>query len=363
MNSDFPKFLIAPLNWGLGHASRSIPIISLLRSKGIQVSIASDGDSLTLLESEFPDMNYFELPSFGVNYKGQNFTWNILKQTPKFIKAIKSEHRVIQEIVRQNKIDVIVSDNRYGCYDKSCYNIFVSHQSKIKSNSAFFDIAINKINKKLISQFEKNWIPDYYGEKCLAGELSQSKYSNTTYIGPLSRMTKMPDRKKYDIAIVLSGPEPKRTYLEKKLIYQSMLLSDKKIILIQGLMGDGTRTKKRLSKNLEIISFLNSKELNEIMSSSHIIVARSGYSTIMDLWKIQKPALLIPTQDQPEQTYLAEFLNKKKIFLSQSEAKLDLKIALNQIKRYTGFSETIADNDCLEKAVNSLLKREWFTKK
>ena len=131
MNSDFPKFLIAPLNWGLGHASRSIPIINLLRSKGLNVSIASDGDSLSLMESEFPDMHHYKLPSYGVNYKGRNFTWNIIKQTPKFVKAIKSEHRVTQEIVCQNDIDVIISDNRYGCYNKSCYNIFVSHQSNI----------------------------------------------------------------------------------------------------------------------------------------------------------------------------------------------------------------------------------------
>ena len=310
------KILYCVLNWGLGHASRSIPLIKKLLLNN-EVIVASDGEAGILLQKELPTLAYKMLPSYGIHYKYSSMHLNMLLQFPKIISAYSKEKRSVKSICEENDIDLIISDHRYGCRAEGVKSIFLGHQINIIDSAA-----ATSINKQLISKFDECWIPDYVDQR-LSGKLSDpaglSKYS---FVGPLSRMQNTEVAKQYDIAIVLSGPEPKRTTLEQKLLQQVKEL-DLKVCLVRGtLNAHGVKLKSG-----DVFDLLGSAELNEIMSSADMIVCRSGYSSLMDLEVLQKPALIIPTSGQREQEYLASHYSRKDHTVAQSADQLDLKAA------------------------------------
>lgn len=329
-----PKILITPLNWGLGHATRCIPIINILLKKKIPVLLASDGRALALLKKEFPQLAAFTLPAYKVRYDKGSMVWNIAKQLPKISQAILKEKKAIRKIVEANQIDIIISDNRYGCRSSLCKNIFISHQINIAIPNRRLQIITNKINHHFINLFDECWIPDFSGDLSLAGKLSQST-QNHYYIGPLSRFKKKKWKKEYDLIAVLSGPEPQRSIFEAQLIRQLRALN-LKCLIVQGKTEAFSRRQE--TENLEIISFLTSAELNEYILKSELVLARSGYSTIMDLVALGKQAILIPTPGQTEQEYLAETLHEKGIFYTQQQDALNIEKALQQVPDFTGFT-------------------------
>lgn len=330
------KILITPLNWGLGHASRCIPIIRNLEKLGAEVLIASDGVALDLLKKEFPKNTFFEIPGYNVNYEGKNFGWAMLRQSSKILTAIAKEHKAIKKIVEENSIDAVISDNRFGCYSKSVPSVFISHQLNLIAPAKIMEKPANMMNRFLMDNFQKIWIPDLKGEENLAGKLSHGHNLEAEYLGVLSRMEKFKVEKEYDVAVVLSGPEPTRSEFELEIFRQALSLEHKNFIVVRGMPERWEYY--TMKPHLEVVSFMTSKMLNETMLAADLIIARSGYSTVMDLWKLQKPALLIPTPGQTEQEYLADELSKKKLFLTQSQEGLNIKEALEEIGDYRGFS-------------------------
>ena len=314
------KILFCVLNWGLGHASRSIPLIKELQDNN-EVILASDGEAGLLLKQELPGLAYHELPSYGIHYKYSSMHLNMLLQFPKIASTYRQEHKKLKEMVKEEKFDLIISDNRYGCYHHAVKSIFLGHQLKILGSPI-----ATRINKHQISKFDECWIPDDEDRK-LSGDLTDTTgLDNYTFIGPLSRMKKMDTKSNYDIAIILSGPEPKRSELEERLISQVQEME------VNTCLVRGTKKGKPLSKandhtNMEIKDFIDSKELNKIMSASKMIICRSGYSSLMDLEILKKPVLIIPTSGQKEQEYLAEHYAKKENVLTQDEEALDLNSA------------------------------------
>ena len=354
MNSS-PKILITPLNWGLGHASRCIPIIRNLEKLGAEVLIASDGVALDLLKKEFPKNTFFEIPGYNVNYEGKNFGWAMLRQSSKILTAIAKEHQAIKKIVEENSIDAVISDNRFGCYDKSVPSVFISHQLNLIAPAKIIEKPANMMNRFLMDNFQKIWIPDLKGANNLAGKLSHGHDLEAEYLGVLSRMKKFEVEKEYDIVAVLSGPEPKRSEFELEIFRQSLSLEDKKILVVRGMPE--RLEFYNMKPHLEVVSFMTSEMLNETMLSADLIIARSGYSTVMDLWKLQKTALLVPTPGQTEQEYLAEELSNKKLFLTQSQEELNIKKALEDIDDYRGFSEnTFESENELNRVLEGFLK-------
>ncbi len=329
LSGESANYLICVLDWGLGHATRCMPIIETLLAKGHQVYIASDGQALALLQREFPNILFFELPTYGITYRYKNMVLNMALQSPSFFRAQKNEHKVIQDIVNQHDIDIIVSDNRYGCYsDKVSKNIFMTHQINIKTGNRWLDSLARWVNHALINRFDALWIPDVAQEPSLAGTLSHGYEQGLppmTYIGHLSRMKHLDLKQQYDIAVVLSGPEPQRTYLEQTLIAQLRELPQRSI-LICGLPKENQRYMD--SPTLEIVSHMTARELNEVMCQSALIVCRSGYTTVMDLEILNKKVLMIPTPGQIEQEYLAERLAKQGKCILQTQDKVDLVAAL-----------------------------------
>lgn len=332
MASRFPNILIAPLNWGLGHATRCMPLISALLHRGVQPILASDGAALALLREEYPNLTILELPAYDIKYRGNNMVLTMGAQLPKIAGAILAERRAIKKIVLDHQIDIIISDNRYGVFHPSCHSIFMTHQLNIKIPNSLLEKLVARINHQLIRRFDACWVPDYEQAPRLAGTLSNDPgLPIVRYTGPLSRMKKLPLPSEYKLAVVLSGPEPQRTNLENILLKQ---LTDypEKVCFVRGLVNDHPPPVIR-NKNISILNYLTATQLNQVLNASEIVVCRSGYSSLMDLVKLNKQAILIPTPGQTEQEYLADYLSKMGGFVSATQKGFNLKNSLANLDK------------------------------
>ncbi len=349
------RILITPLDWGLGHAARCIPIIKYLLEKNMEVILATSGRSMELLKKEFPQLIILPLSSYDIKYYSNNMHINMLFQWYKVLRALILEHRQVKKIAKEHQINAIISDNRFGCYVKGLKNIFITHQLHIITGNKILEYWINKINHYYIKRFDECWIPDFDGQPNLAGRLSHpSVLANTHYLGPLTRIKPLKIEKKYDLAFILSGPEPQRTRLEKKIHDQIKNLSYQ-MVMIQG--KPEKEEYQRASENLEIYSFRKGEQLNEIIAASELIVCRSGYSTIMDLVALRKKTLLIPTPGQTEQEYLAELYEKAGISFQQTQQQLNLNDGIEKAKTFKGFGEFPYSKNTWKKVVDGLLEQ------
>jgi len=325
--------IIAPLNWGLGHATRCIPIIRILLRIGHRVILASDGIALDLLKKEFPQLPFYELPSYEITYRTNNMMWNMATQLPQIGLAINREKKKIAQIVEQEDAAIILSDNRYGCRSSKTKNIILTHQINIKAPAKWMEKSIALVNHRLIDLFDECWVPDYTTSPTLAGELSRNTIGEkVVFIGPLSRMKQSEQPLTHDIIVVLSGPEPQRSFLEKEILEQASQLPYR-FLLIQG--RPDVERREMLSANVEICSYMTSEELNSAILSSKVVLCRSGYSSIMDLVTLNKRAILVPTPGQTEQEYLAHHLNKKGNFVIQQQGSLAIKSSFEQLMSQT----------------------------
>ena len=343
------KVLITPLDWGLGHATRCIPIINEFLKKNFEVQIASSGSALVLLKKEFPELKFHELVSYDAKYSSSlPFMIKILLQMPKFLLAIKKENQQIEKIIAQEKIDLIVSDNRFGCYSDKIPSVIITHQVNILMNKnwRWLQGIINWGNHKQIKKFSQCWIPDF--PNGITGKLTQPNSLNAKFIGMLSRFEKKNVEKKYDVLALISGPEPERTVLENELTKQ-LSNSSFNYFIVRGKPDDN-----KINESNEA-NHLNADELNSLIESSDIVVSRSGYTTVMDLWKLNKKAIFIPTPGQTEQEYLAEELMKKKITFYQTQSNFDLKIVLEESKKYKGFTDYDSSSNLLSNSVDEIL--------
>jgi len=329
------KIIVAPLNWGLGHSTRCIPIINALIEEGFTPIIASDGAALKLLQKEFPELKSYRLPSYNIKYtkKGTRLKYRMLYDSLRIIKSVKREKSIIEKIVNKEGVIGIISDNRFGVRCKNVPSIYMTHQMNVFSGNTTFLTTL--LHQKVISKFDGCWIPDYNDDSSLAGILSDVNSSNIDikYIGALSRFTYREVPKKLNLLILLSGPEPQRTILEK-IIFDELKEYDKKVLIVRGIISDKQEITR--IKNIKIINYMLKEELENSINESEFILARSGYSTIMDLEKLKAKAFFIPTPGQFEQEYLAKHLEQKKIapYSNQQDFKINM---LEKINDYSGF--------------------------
>ncbi|GEL10061.1 conserved hypothetical protein [Flavobacterium glycines] len=337
LNTPSKTILVAPLNWGLGHATRCIPIIKALQENNFIPIVASDGIALDLLKKEFPYLKFLELPSYQIEYakNGKYFKWKLLKNCPKMIEAILEEKKLIKKWIKKYDIDGIISDNRLGVFSKKVPSVFITHQLNVLTGNTTWLSSI--LHQNIIRKYTECWIPDNEGEINLAGELSHLKNPdlNIKYIGPLSRMHYKKTEKKYDLMILLSGPEPQRGMLEEKL-KKEILNYNGKVLFIKGIIEK--EQKKEQLDNITFYNFMHSRQLEQALNESDIILCRSGYTSIMDLAKLNKKAFFIPTPGQYEQLYLAKKLKKEGLvpFASQDDFCIE---NLSEIDNYKGLSE------------------------
>ena len=326
--------LVAPLYWGLGHATRCIPVIEALLERDFNVLLGSDGEALALLKKEFPDLSSIELPSYNISYpkSGELFKLKMFLKLPHIKKTMDAEKKIVRELVKEGKLHGIISDNRLGVRSHKVPSVYMTHQVNVLSgNTSYFS---SEIHQKIIKNFDACWVPDVSGKPNLSGKLGHPKKTHfpLTYIGPLSRMTAKKTEIKYDYLVLLSGPEPQRSLLELKLM-DEFIHTDKKVLLIRGIIEEKEKIYK--NHNLFIANFLTSKDLEKVMNESAVIISRSGYTTIMDLAALEKKSFFIPTPGQFEQQYLAKQLMKKGIAPYCKQDEFSLK-KLNTVKNFSG---------------------------
>lgn len=328
-----PKVLFGVLDWGLGHATRSLPIIKYLIDNGFEVHIASNGDSLTFLKHEFPLLQFYSLPSYNVKYPFKSILLNISLSSLSIMSAMIKEYFYIQKLNNVIKPDLIISDNRYGFRVKSVKSIIITHQLNLQLSNPFLSKIGSFFVKKLIDKFDEIWIPDFKNN-LLAGKLSECNSKiPCEYLGPLSRFEKKENDIVYKVAVIISGPEPQRTKFEKIILQQFQNYNEKAVIVLGNIKENETYF---LNENVVVKSHVFSKELNDIINKSEVVISRSGYSSIMDFVVLQKKALLIPTPGQSEQEYLAEYLKSKGVFYSVEQKKLNIK---NQLPKLNDLKE------------------------
>ena len=324
------RILYCVLNWGIGHATRSSPLISDLLEKGSEVEIASDGLALAYLKKSFPNLNFHVLPAYDVTYPTSSLHANMVVSLNKIRKAIKLEEQQIKRLVEDRGIDILISDNRYGCFHPSIPCILISHQLRLLSpNKISQSIAEIYLTNKL-RPFDELWVPDNPPPHNLTGKMSDLVDDRIKFIGPLTSLVKTEFTSEANrLLFLLSGPEPARTKFEQKLI--SLKIHDSMdCILIRGAVNNSIE----YPKEIEVIHLASAREVSKAICRANIIVCRSGYSTIMDLQFMNKNAIYIPTPGQPEQTYLADVIVQKKKGIKIDEKDLTVTSLESAIKKF-----------------------------
>jgi UDP:flavonoid glycosyltransferase YjiC (YdhE family) len=356
-NFNIQKILIAPLDWGLGHATRCIPIIRALTANGYEVVAAAEGAQAHLLQTEFPSIQILPLPGYHVRYSRSKWAlpFTLLGQLPRLRRIIKEEHRWLDTAIDEHHIDLVISDNRYGLYSEKVPCIFITHQLTIKAPFAWLEKILQRINYSYIDKYNSCWVPDVAGEPDAAGVLSHpAKLPQTKvhYIGLLSRFQLGRGEKKYDYCVLLSGPEPQRTLLENILL-KGLSTVNGNILLVRG--KPGSKDIPDAASHIEIKNHLPGSELAQVLLQSEYIISRSGYTTVMELLSLQKKSILIPTPGQTEQEYLAKKLQTAGICMSLDQYELNCATDLLKAKTFSYQIPSLSLFD--GKGINELLER------
>ncbi len=350
---------MAPLDWGLGHATRCIPLIHELLAQGADVWLAGTGAQAALFKEAFPALPLLNLPGYQVEYAKtkRGLALKLLLQLPRIINAIWQEKRWLKKTVRRHQIDAVISDNRYGLYHPHIPCIFITHQLCIKvPMGKRAERWLQKINYRYINRFSACWVPDHKTAPGLAGELSHPVIHPgipVTYIGPLSRFEKtttaeIPDH----ILVLLSGPEPQRTLLEEKLIAE-LVHYNGNVTLVRGLPGN--LSKMPSTNMIRIYNHLPAAALSEELQKAGLVICRSGYSTVMDLAALQKKSILVATPGQTEQEYLAVLHQHQQTACTADQSSFSLTAVLKEATGFPYQPFPLSEKNELHPAVSRLL--------
>jgi predicted glycosyltransferase len=329
------RILVAPLNWGLGHATRCIPIINALLIHGFEPVIGSDGAALNLLKKEFPHLLCLKLPPYDIVYT------SLIRQVPGIWKAIQAEKETVMSLVEVYDIKGIISDNRFGVYSRKVPSIYITHQLRVLSRSTSW--ITSALHRHMIRRFDVCWVPDMEKEPTFSGRMGHIAKPPIPikYLGILSRFQKQEQPRTFDLLVLLSGPEPQRTFLES-ILMRELERFEGKVIFVRGKVEAVQTVTTR--NHIKIYNFMLAAELEQAINGSALILARPGYTTIMDLARLRKKAFFIPTPGQYEQDYLAKRLKDKAIANSCDQVKFQLKL-LHRQEGFTGFQADKARPD------------------
>ena len=314
------KILIAPLNWGLGHATRCIPLVRQHLEQGDEVVLAGDGDSILLLQRHFPQLRVIHLPSLELRYTANDQQRGFyLRAIPALLRFTIADHYYLRQQLAIEHFDLIISDNRFGLFTRQTRCVYITHQLYVRlpRRLRIFQPLARAVHACVFKRYHEVWVPDYANrEESLAGELCHGGRfdTNVKYIGPLSRFassegTPKEERRnsEYKVVAILSGLEPQRSIFERAIL-ERYANSSEKVLLVRGKVAEAQTMISR--NNITIVASLSDQALLDAMEQATTIIARSGYSTIMDLavLGLLHKAELYPTPGQSEQEYLASRL-------------------------------------------------------
>jgi predicted glycosyltransferase len=337
---NFLRILVCPLDWGIGHATRCVPIIRHLLEQNHEVVIAADSRPLEFLRDYFPDLEFIRMPGFRISYpSGNKMIMKMMFQAPAILSNIYKEYRHLGNIIKDNSIDVVISDNRFGLWSDKVYSVYITHQLMIKApeKMKWAEPLLHRLHRWFISHYDECWVPDLPGENNLSGDLSH-KYpfpENGFYTGILSRFDKPGKEpvpgdldKAPELLVMLSGPEPQRTIMENIILEGLARQKDSDAVILQGLPGSYKEASPL--PGVSVFNHLPDAEIRRLIRHSGVIICRPGYSTLMDLVTMGRSALLVPTPGQTEQEYLAVYLSAKGLFFRMNQEGFDIRLALKE---------------------------------
>lgn len=335
MNKKQLRILIAPLDWGLGHVTRCLPLMQHILSRGHQLIFAGNNSQQRYVQTIFPSIEYLYLEGYNVAYARtkSGLIPKIIAQVPRLRKRIKNEHLWLQEIIRKNHIDAVISDNRYGLYSTLVPCIFMTHQLQIRSGySNYVDMLLLRFHYKFIEKFSNCWVVDTEKDNGLSGTLAHPRQLpciKTVYIGLLSQCAgknkSINPGSEFYVLVLLSGTEPQRTILSD-ILWKKAIKLDKPVIFVAG--SEEAETPELVPEHISFHKRLSAEDLLIAIDTASIVICRSGYSSLMDLIALDKKAILIPTPGQTEQEYLAKRMHGKKVFLTAAQQKFDIETSL-----------------------------------
>lgn len=312
--------LIAPLDWGLGHTTRCIPLIKGLLARGCTIILAGEKAQIALFEHEFPQIKMLKLKGYGIRYSVNSslFFFKIIQQLPKILHTITGENRWLESVVEQEKIDLVIADNRYGLYHKKIPTIFITHQLQLHLNNTLLERISQYFLYRWINRFTSCWVPDM--PVGIAGKLSHPDILPRVpvqYINLLSRFKKIDTVITYKYCFLISGPEPQRTIFEEK-VFELASHIEEEVVVVRGILNR-PETGDRLPSTIH--NHLPTNELAMVLQKSEYIVCRGGYTSLMELLVLKKKLIVVPTPGQTEQAYLAETLmQQNRIYTIQQHA-------------------------------------------
>ena len=322
------NILICPLEWGLGHAGRMVPLAKRLSELNHNVFFGSGEEHLCFFKKEVPGATYIHFPGFRITYSRFLPQYLIiLLNAPVLLYHIILEHKRLKKIIEEYSIDIVISDNRIGLWNSEIKTVFVTHQLRIMFPRPFrFLEFIGKgLVRSIIKKYTLCFVPDLEGELNVSGRLSHSIRlpGNVRYIGILSRLetnSSFINPLSGKSLVMLSGPEPQRSILKQKFI-DIFLSNGRPVVVLEGKPGETEES--YTINNIVCLNHLSQDKTINLLDESETIITRSGYTTIMELISLGRSALLIPTYGQTEQEYLADHLSQKGWFSSVAQKELN----------------------------------------
>jgi len=340
------KILIAPLDWGLGHTTRCVPVMRYLQGLGLQPVFAGNDWQRRFIDKTFNNIETIHIDGYNVRYGERNsgFLYSILLQVPRIFRTIYAEHRWLMELTERESFAGIISDNRYGLYHPTIPSVIMTHQLEVQSgmgNTA--NKGLQRMHYRYLQRFGECWVPDVADSPNLSGKLGHPDKlpPNTYYIGLLSQLEAAADEEKDNsLVILLSGPEPQRSVLSA-LLWEQLYHYPGTIHFVEGSID--AETPKDIPEHIHHYKQLNRTELLPLLSKAGMVICRSGYSTLMDLLRLKQKAILIPTPGQTEQEYLGKHMMGLGIFYCQGQKNLELSKALARATHFSYLSSGIGD--------------------
>jgi len=340
------KILFKVLSWGLGHATRSLPLIKQLIAERCDLTIASNGRCLELLKLEVGDAaGYIETPDMCTSFL-RDFSWafmipKIPVELRRFMRSIKAENKLVRDLVERYDFDMILSDTCYGAHDHRVPSYLLCHHLRpIWFWRARFLQDINEaVSWQISKNFTKVLIPDFEHDS-LTGSLSHDfvffERNKIEYIGILSDFVKLSVEQDIEYLVSISGAEPQRSAFIRQILSQLENFSGKTVVLLGEPESLGASYK--INDHVTVLPFVLRKERDNLMNRAKMIISRPGYSTIMDLIELGKrKVVFIPARNHTEQEYLARYHGKANDVYSVAQRKLDLERDVREAARRDAF--------------------------
>lgn len=330
MSKSAKRVLIAPLDWGLGHSSRCVPIVRYLQEKGHKVTVAGNEWQRAFITRSCPGVEHIHLNGYNVGYSksGGGFMFSMLKQMPRILSVIRKENDWLIEQSAKSQFDGIISDNRYGLFHKHIPSVIMTHQLSVRTGmgGAANDL-LRRLHYKYLQRFKKCWVVDVAGKDNLGGKLSHPKSLpiNAHYMGLLSQFDTNSTKEEQHLLVLLSGPEPQRSRLSD-ILWKQVQGHKGKVVFVEG--SNEVKQPGLMASHITYHKQVTKAELQPLIENASLVVCRSGYSTLMDLVALNKKAIIIPTPGQTEQAYLARHLSRQSIFFTAAQKNFNLRNAV-----------------------------------